>query len=217
MDASSCQLSQCLGKRSLWLVPRLAHPGGGLVNTEKSYHKAFFLKLSSAAWGCMIYMWGVCLYLFVVEQYRHGAPEGWLPLPLPRWDCKIPNIEAPCLYCHYHSLPENPHRMRGEGHLNKTIEQKVTWASRQLNKYLIAQKPTEQIIQMYLNKITSTISKIWNWMKGHIFNLIVQGYHRLHLAECVHAMGGLAPILGSKYLMTFMLIQATTDPNHELS
>ena len=54
-------------------------------------------------------------------------------------------------------------------------------------------------------------------MKGHIFNLIVQGYHRLHLAECVHAMGALAPILGSKYLMTFMLIQATTDPNHELS
>ena len=32
---------------------------------------------------------------------RGDSPEGWLP----RWDCKIPNFEAPCLYCHYHLLP----------------------------------------------------------------------------------------------------------------
>ena len=33
------------------------------------------------------------------QSSRGGdSPEGWLP----RWDCKISNFEAPCLYCHYH-------------------------------------------------------------------------------------------------------------------
>ena len=53
----------------------------------------------------------------------------------------------------------------------KSIEQKVDWASGQLNKYLIEQLPTEQ---MHLNKITATIEQILNWTSGHIFNLIAQ-------------------------------------------
>ena len=98
----------------------------------------------------------------------------------------------------------------------KSIEQKVNWASGDLNKYLIDQIPTGQ---MHLNKITVTIEQMLNWANGHS-----RGVHRLRLAECVVArsatkpggFGGLAPHSRKrlKPSTTFRLIQATTDPNH---
>ena len=124
----------------------------------------------------------------------------------------------------------------------KSIEQKVNWASGYLNKYLIDQIPTGQ---MHLNKITGTIEQMLNWTNCHS-----RAIHRLRLAECVVArsamkpggFGGLAPhsiwsnsnawrlsCLSNpqltqticargcnnflKPLTTFMLNQTTTDPN----
>ena len=93
----------------------------------------------------------------------------------------------------------------------KSIEQKVNWASGYLNKYLIDQIPTGQ---MHLNKITGTIEQMLNWTNCHS-----RAIQRLRLAECVVArsamkpggFGGLAPIL---YEVTQTLDNFHAYPNH---